>query len=82
MRWVPEACHRRQALVFVLGQLGRKTTIVAIINAVILLLGAHLDPGKLDAIGLLLSVADSIVLALLQEGPPPPPPPPAEGCSP
>ncbi len=86
MRWVPDL-HRRWhwrcrpgAVAIVVGQLTQKSTIVAIINAVALLIGWHADPGRVDALGTVLALVDTVVLALVQEGAPPPPPPPADGC--
>ncbi|CAH2606126.1 conserved protein of unknown function (plasmid) [Rhodovastum atsumiense] len=51
----------------VLGQLAQKSTVIALLNAVALLAGFQIAPDKLDALGLLLSVVDSIVLAVIQE---------------
>ncbi len=50
-----------------LAQLSQKSTVVAIGNAVALLVGWNLAPEKLDALGFLLSIADTAVLAIVQE---------------
>ena len=80
MRWVPDIRGRwrwrcRPGMVaIILGQLTQKSTIVAALNALVLLLGWHADPGRIDAIGIVLSLIDTVVLAMVQEGVPPPPP--------
>ena len=59
-------------------QLCQRSTIVALLNAVALLASWKIDPAKLEALGLLLSFVDTVVLAVVQEkeqpGSPPPPP--------
>lgn len=91
MRWVPDLKGRWRwkckpgVAAIVLGQLTQKSTIVAALNAITLLVGWKLDPGKVDAIGVVLSLIDTIVLTLVQEGVPtppaqPPPPSPTDGC--
>ncbi|MBB3175431.1 hypothetical protein FHR90_003286 [Endobacter medicaginis] len=77
--------HR--ALDILLRQLTQKSTVVALLNAVVLLVGYHADPAKIDAVGLLLSLVDTVILALVQERPGPgpgcpPPPPPDDTCAP
>lgn len=86
MHWVPDIRGRWHwrcrpgALAVVVGQLTQKSMIVALINAGVLLIGWHADPARIDAIGMVLSLIDTVVLAVIQDGPPPPPPPP-EGCT-
>lgn len=86
MRWMSNADRRRRMLAMLLDQLSQRTTIAAILNAVVLLVGRSIAPEKVDALALLLSVADSVMLALIQEaGAPalehaPPPPVDSEHC--
>ncbi len=87
MRWVPDIRGRWRwrcrpgAAALVVGQLTQKSTIVALLNAIALLIGWHATPDRIDAVGTVLALIDTVVLAVIQEGPPPPPPP-AEGCPP
>jgi len=82
MFWVPDSLRRWRprfqfphgARAAILAQLGQKSTIVAVLNAVALLAGWRWSPDRIDAVATVLSVADSILLAVIQEGPPPPPP--------
>ena len=88
MRWVPDRFGRWRwrcrpgAVAIILAQLTQKSTIIAVLNAAALIAGWKLDPDKVDAIGVVLSMLDTVVLALVQEGAPPLPPPPADGCQP
>jgi hypothetical protein len=50
-----------------LRQLTRKSTVVAIVSAVTLLVGWNVSPEKLDALGLVVSVVDTVVPAVVQE---------------
>lgn len=80
MRWMYNRERGRRMLALLLDQLLQRTTIAALINAVVLLVGHTVAPEKVDALALLLSVADSVILAMVQEagapalehGPPPP----------
>ena len=54
-------------LVLVLGQLSQRTTILAIVNAGALLAGLHLPAEQLEAVAVLLSVLDTVALAVVQE---------------
>jgi len=51
----------------ILSQLSQKSTVVAIVSAVALLVGWHAAPEKLEAISTVLATVDSIVLAVIQE---------------
>ncbi len=79
MRWVPDRFGhwrwrcRPGAAAIILGQLTQASTIVAIINAAVLLVGWKCDPDKVQALGTVLALLDTVMLALVQEGPPPPP---------
>ena len=54
----------------IVGQLSQKSTVAAIISAVVLLLGWGIAPEKLDAVATLVAIANSAVLAVIQERPP------------
>jgi hypothetical protein len=51
----------------ILEQLSQSSTIVSLINAVILIAGYKIAPEKIESIGLILSFIDTIVLAVVQE---------------
>lgn len=51
----------------VIGQLSQKSTVVALLSALALVLGWQAAPERLDAIATLLAVVNSIALAVVQE---------------
>ena len=69
MRWLPELHVRPGMAAVLLGQLSQRSTIMAIINAVVLIAGWTIAPARIEALGTLLSVLDAIALAVIQEKP-------------
>lgn len=86
MHWMSNRERGRRMLALLLDQLSQRTTIAALINALVLLVGHSIAPEKVDALALLLSVADSVILAMVQEAGAPAlehgPPPPVDGGHP